>query len=456
MKKIAFFYLIIISLLSGCSSENMKSYSSIKKSQNNLEEMYQDIYDFDLRNPEFFESKLDLARYYLLIGNYNQTMSYLIRAESIAKKSPKQVSKENEAALYGCYATLYLMNNDVETAWQYVEKACSVPKYGIIYGYLAGRVLISLGKKEEALKYFNETYKKYPGLITGEEIRPYMYLLGESKDYKKALDLVELYFEKGDFFAGLGIFASGVYEKNDMFVESIFSAFLDYEYQSCFGNTDDKKFVQNLNDLRSKLLADSKNVSSINAIDYLISLYMDTDVKEPEIKFFPLQYVKLKKIAKKRAWSNKEFNEYLELEKYFHNFPCYYWNLWVMLPKVDAGELTNWKVILEKILLLGNSDYYEPTRILLGKLCGFNDSDAAKVLLPGEVNRLLIIYTNDGDKRALDYIFAFLELPDCDYLIQSYQIIKQSLNNQAIRQAFINQERQSSGRLKERLHYILN
>lgn len=454
--KIIFIVCLLFSLLSGCSSETMKSYSRIKKSQNTLEGKFQNIYDFDLHNPDFFESKLDLARYYLLAGNYSQAWTYLVRAESIAKKSPKQVSKENEAAMYGCYATLYLMNNEVETAWQYVEKACNVPKYGNIYGYLAGRVLTTLDNKADALKYFDKTYKEYPGLITAEEIRPYMYLLGESKNYKKALELLELYFEKGEFFSGLGMFASGVYEKNDMFAESIFSAYLDYEYQSCFGNADDKKFVQNLNDLRTKLVSESGKESAIKAVDYMLSLYLDNDVKELELDFFPYKYIKLKKTAKYGAWSNKEFNEYLTLEKYFHNFPSYYWNLWTMLPKVNAGDLSNWKSILEKILLIGNSDYYDNSRLILGRLCGLNDSDAKKILLPEEVQRLILIYAEKADNRALDYIYNLLELPDCDYVIKSYSVIRQNLNNQALRKAFYEKAKLSDGRLKERINYILN
>ena len=141
----------------GCSSKNMKNYNNVKKNHNNLLSMYQDIYAFDLNNPDFFESKLDLARYYLLIGNYNESMSFLIRAEAIAKKNPKKVSKENEAAMYGCYATLFLINNQIEIAYQYVEKAYNIPKYGKLYGYLLGRILINLDKKEEALKCFEST-----------------------------------------------------------------------------------------------------------------------------------------------------------------------------------------------------------------------------------------------------------------------------------------------------------
>lgn len=456
MKKNISFLLVILVLFAGCSSKSMKDYKRIKQSNSNIADLYQDIYSFDLNNPDFYESKLDLARYYLLTGNYGESWAFLLRAEAVAAKFPEQMSKENEAAMYACHASLLLMNNQVESAFEFVKKACDVPKYGKIYGYLAGRVLTTLDRKQEALGYFEKTYKEYPNLITGEEIRSYMYLLADSKNYKKALELLELYFEKGTFFSGLGMFASGIYEKNGLMRESIFSAFLDYEYQSCFGNADDRKFVQNLNDLRSKLISESNDKSVVYALDYMLSLYVDTDVSKPDMDFFPVKYIELKKIAKNKPWSNKEFNEYLALEKYFKNFPCYYWILWEMLPKINSGDLSNWKSILEKIILLGNSEYYEPAKIALGKLVGLNAADSSKLLLPQEVQNLLWIYISKGDEKVLDYIYDFLTLPDCDYVLQSYPIIKQNLNNNSLRQAFLNKSKTVNGRLKERIDYILN
>ncbi len=456
MKKNISFLLVILFLFAGCSSKNMKNYKRIKQSSSNIADLYQDIYSFDLNNPDFYESKLDLARYYLLTGNYGESWAFLLRAEAIAVKFPEQMTKENEAAMYACHASLLLMNNQVESAFEYVKKACDVPKYGKIYGYLAGRVLTTLDRKQEALGYFEKTYKKYPNLITGEEIRSYMYLLADSKNYKKALELLELYFEKGSYFSGLGMFASGIYEKNGLMRESIFSAFLDYEYQSCFGNADDKKFVQNLNDLRSKLISESNNESVVHAVDYMLSLYVDSDVSKPDMDFFPLKYIELKKIAKDKPWSNKEFNEYLTLEKYFKNFPCYYWVLWEMLPKINSGDLVNWKSILEKIILLGSSEYYGPAKIALGRLAGLNAADSSKLLLPQEVQNLLWIYISKGDEKTLDYIYDFLTLPDCDYVLQSYPIIKQNLNNNSLRQAFLNKSKTVNGRLKGRIDYILN
>lgn len=456
MKKNVSFLLFILVLFAGCSSKSMKNYKRIKQSNSNIADLYQDIYSFDLDNPDFYESKLDLARYYLLTGNYSEAWAFLLRAEAIAAKFPEQMTKENEAAMYACHASLLLMNNQVESAFEYVKKACDVPKYGKIYGYLAGRVLTTLDRKQEALGYFEKTYKEYPNLITGEEIRSYMYLLADSKNYKKALELLELYFEKGTFFSGLGMFASGIYEKNGLMRESIFSAFLDYEYQSCFGNADDKKFVQNLNYLRSKLISESNNESVVHAVDYMLSLYVDSDVSKPDMDFFPVKYIELKKIAKDKPWSNKEFNEYLTLEKYFKNFPCYYWILWGMLPKINSGDLANWKSILEKIILLGNSEYYGPAKIALGKLVGLNAADSSKLLLPQEVQNLLWIYISKGDEKTLDYIYDFLTLPDCDYVLQSYPIIKQNLNNNSLRQSFLNKSKTVNGRLKERIDYILN
>ncbi len=90
------------------------------------------------------------------------------------------------------------------------------------------------------------------------------------------------------------------------------------------------------------------------------------------------------------------------------------------------------------------------------RLAGLNASDSSKLLLPQEVQNLLWIYISKGDEKTLDYIYDFLTLPDCDYVLQSYQIIKQNLNNNSLRQAFLNKSKTVNGRLKERIDYILN
>ena len=81
MKKKVPILLFILFLFIGCSSKNMKNYKLIKQSSSNIADLYQDIYSFDLKNPDFYESKLDLARYYLLVGNYNEALAFLLRAE---------------------------------------------------------------------------------------------------------------------------------------------------------------------------------------------------------------------------------------------------------------------------------------------------------------------------------------------------------------------------------------
>ena len=127
-----------------------------------------------------------------------------------------------------------------------------------------------------------------------------------------------------------------------------------------------------------------------------------------------------------------------------------------MLPKINSGDLSNWKSVLEKIILLGKSEYYEPAKISLGKLSGLNSADSSKLLLPQEVQNLLWIYFSNGDEKLLDYVYDFLALPDCDYILQGYHIIKNNLNNNSLRQAFLNKSKTANGRLKERIDYILN
>ena len=44
---------------------------------------------FEKEHTEDFRSKIDLANYFILIGDYNSCYEYLIRAESVIKNCPK-------------------------------------------------------------------------------------------------------------------------------------------------------------------------------------------------------------------------------------------------------------------------------------------------------------------------------------------------------------------------------
>ena len=71
MKKIIVLFLSVV--LCSCASKGMKEYDDIKNANETPIIVMNNIYNFELQNPDHFLSKLDLARYFILLGNYEES-----------------------------------------------------------------------------------------------------------------------------------------------------------------------------------------------------------------------------------------------------------------------------------------------------------------------------------------------------------------------------------------------
>lgn len=363
----------------GCSNDKiLNDYEALKESSTTEEELVKNISSFELLNPNRIEPKLDLAKFYLIRGNYKEGAKYLTQAESIVEKSSKRkIKPEQKADLYGMLAAVFLINNNSEKAWDYIQKTLSIKKYGESYGYLAARIQTARGNNKEALELFNKTYGKFPSTISAEELRAYMYLLAKGNEISKCCEIIEKYFETGAYFPGLGQFASAAYEKNNEYEKSIFCAFLDYEYQSCFGHKDDEKFLQNMESLRPKLHANQKTEKALNAINCIESLYTVSPFTKIDSNFFIYKYIELKHKSQNELFSKDELESFLKLEKYFSTFPVYYWTVWESVRKTENFEAKNWISVLNKIISLGeDSIYYSKARTEIGNILGFSEHNS--------------------------------------------------------------------------------
>lgn len=444
-------------LILGCTlDKEQKEYKELKESCNDSN-LYQTIFAYELEHPSHFESKLDLAKLNLFAGDYSKAWEYLIRADGILKNTKNvKVSDSDLSSMYATFATLNLISNNLEQANEYIKKAYTVPKYGANYGYLKGRIDFALKNTDSAWDAFEQTYKKFPEQINAEEIKTYMYLAADRKEYKKALDLLELYFNKGTFFPGLGLFASGIYEKNCNLERSVFSAFLDYEYQSCFTKQDDKLFVENLKNAITKAESEG-NTDEMNALKAVIALYTDSEFPIIETDFFAYKYIYYKYKYLHSQWVPNDAKYYFSIENNMNTFPSYYWLLWEVVSKADIKNYSNWTSVLEKILMLNKSIYTDDARIALGKISGFSEKDAEKLLIPAEVQGILNNYFSTENESILNPIYNFISLNDNSYVYSALAILKSySADNPLLKKVLSAKADVSAGRLKERLLFILN
>ena len=140
-----------------------------------------------------------------------------------------------------------------------------------------------------------------------------------------------------------------------------------------------------------------------------------------------------------------------------NTFPSYYWLIWEVVSKADIKNYSNWTSILEKILLLNRSIYTDKARIALGKIAGFSEKDAEKLLIPAEVQVILNNYFSTEDEDILNPIYNFISLNDNSYVYSALAILKSySAQNPLFKKVLSAKADVSIGRLKERLLFILN
>ena len=291
---ILFSVLLFSVLLFACSQNNVNTeYEKIKNSDLTGFELFSEIYNFDSKYPDFIESKLDLGSYYLLQFNPQESYKYLVQAEALINAG-SHAEKEQQALLYNYIAIVYLLENNTEKAWNYAQKAYSVPDAGKSYGYLCGRILALINNEKEALKYFNEAYSAFPEKLDKDAARTYMLLLAKSSDYKKCASILDKVSEDGIYFPDFGIFASKVYESTGEYRKAVLYAWLDYEYKSDYGYADNEKFLQNLKNFELKFPDISQEKDVHDALTQLRSLYSNSSIPAAAGSDYISQYIQLK------------------------------------------------------------------------------------------------------------------------------------------------------------------
>ena len=440
-------------MIMSCNNKAQSEYNAIKNSGLHGEALYNKVLEFDNLNPAFFESKLDLASFYYISNDSKESWKYLLKSEPLLSSA----DNKNKALFYGLYATLSFDDNDFEKAWEYVQKALSIKKEGEKYGYLAGQIQLAREQKEDALALFERTYSTVPELITAQQLRAYMYLLATGRNYVKCREILELYFEKGTYFSGLGLFASGVYEHVGEWQKSIFSAYLDYEYQASYGNANDTKFLENLSALEKKLPEADRNGEAKKAVETLRDYYTNKRISALDTDFFAYKYLSLKQKIENKTATQQDFNTFLSLEKYFTPFPVYYWLIWQCAKELEPQSAKQWIPILEKIILLNsNTQFARNARIQLGMIQNLTESDSKKILLPNETEFFLNSFINTGKREFLQPVFELLSLPDCTYIYNALEMLRVTDMPLPLKNELKEELNTASGRLKDRLSFILS
>jgi tetratricopeptide (TPR) repeat protein len=366
-------------LLAGCASGRPeREYAQIKASGLSGEALLKELTEFELRNMGHFSAKVDLGTYYVLSGNMERAKDYLRRAQELVSKAPRTPeTRKNTAVMYGSLARIALLQKEYDKSLEYVEKAIDADtEAGIPFRFLQAHILIARNEQDKAGALFDELYKTHKEQMSADDIRAYLSLLVRSNRTNECAGLVDYYFEKGVYYAGLGLFASSVYESAHQAEKAIFAAFLDYEYYSGYTVTNDQDFLKNIDNLEQQL-AQKGILRDLEPVLHLIrGLYRNPAAAYTGNRsgFFVEDYILLKKKIITDSITFPEFEQYLKLEHYFSRFPVYYWNLWRAASKLRNISAPAYIPALEKIITLDKDGRYaKPAWEELTKLMGYTE-----------------------------------------------------------------------------------
>ncbi|QTQ14987.1 hypothetical protein HRQ91_11235 [Treponema parvum] len=393
-------------------------------------------------------------------------------AENSAQKTASTVeaqkaTAQSDAAAADAFGRLSLQSfyeGDLETALSYADKALKDKRRGKKFGYLKARILLGQKKDEEALKLMESSFKAVPQDITQDDLRTYMFLLADSGRFDDCRRKLDLYIDRFGYFEGLGQFASIVYENTGDYFKSVLFAFWDFEYVSCFANSIGRNdisidaFLSNMEKLVASVKGTKKEDETLKAVRCIEFLYKtDVDLPQVESDFFLYKFIAQKKQILEGNCTVDAVTEYLKLEKYFSAFPSYYWNIYCAIKAQGTENLKNFSPVLEKAINTGYStEYSRLAKLELAELNNIPKEAAQKLLTSAEVYSLLAGFHASSDRKLLSPVYELLDLPDCSYVYSAVAQLKDFRTKIPLDAVLREQFLQSSGRLKDRLSFILN
>ena len=124
MKSVGYliFVLVVIFTILSCKTPSDKEFNQLKSKNLQGNELLQEIINFEVEHSNHFESKVQLADFYMLINNYEKAYEYAVRAESVLNNAPKgKNGNKLKSILFGDRAKLEYILKTVYNIFKYAQ-----------------------------------------------------------------------------------------------------------------------------------------------------------------------------------------------------------------------------------------------------------------------------------------------------------------------------------------------
>lgn len=292
-----------------------------------------------------------------------------------------------------------------------------------------------------------------------------------SKDYQQALQNLAEEERLGGFKPGMGLAESSIREQTGDLAGAVFAAFKDLFFAYQYGYLSKSQVDERLAEVGKQFPEQKAVHAALGACRALISGDAEEglaqlgmiDFASPAASYglddFPrwMERVFILSINNSdngRIGSSEERNkiwdEYLATRSRYINYPLY----WLVLSRNSRGA-QQMDGAERCVSLAPKGPYADAGRALLAQLTGLSNKDNAAIKTRLEIESIIETAVASGSGEELNKLLPLLALPDNPYTLFALGACRGLATQENFARYFQDEMKKSSGRLHERLRYIL-
>ncbi|HPC72568.1 MAG TPA: hypothetical protein PLB48_12230 [Treponema sp.] len=287
------------------------------------------------------------------------------------------------------------------------------------------------------------------------------------KDYQQALQNMAEEERLGGFKPGMGLAESSIREQAGDLAGAVFAAFKDLFFAYQYGYLSKSQVDERLAEVGKQFPEQKAVHAALGACRALISGDAEEglaqlgmiDFASPAASYglddFPrwMERVFVLQNAGKTAEKNvgsAVWDEYLATRSRYINYPLY----WLVLSRNSRGA-QQMDGAERCVSLAPKGPYADAGRALLAQLTGLSTGDSAAIKTRLEIESVIETAVASGSGEDLNELLPLLALPDNPYTLYALGACRGLAAQENFAHYFQDKMKKSSGRLNERLRYIL-
>lgn len=414
----------------------------------------------DQEFPDQLSLKREIAAMLITKGEIESAEVYL----SVIEKMAPRKDKELNAAVAGVRARIALARQEWAQALAAADKALALDPQGSgSAGFSKGRALAALGRVPESVDAFKAAFATSGDEASADDWMAYVSTLSDA-DPGAALAALAEYDSRFPYEPGMGLVESALREKSGDLAGAVYAVCKDVEYARAVGAIDVATALDRLAQVRAALGGMAGSAEGTAALDTCDAFIRgDWVLAQRGLSAYrgdqPMpSWMYLASLARTAPLSPEQLDAYGRLAATFSDLPSYWHVLLTSMERASSGASAADRRRAAELCIdaAPEGPHASDARRALALSIGLGSEAGSSLLTKAEIENLGARSVGGGGAEVLDPIYRLLTLPDNDYTLYAVGMLKGLSAEAFYRAIFSERARSASGRLLERLTYVLN